>query len=963
MGASGGEELTLQGGSSGHEEKIFVSVRIRPLSEKEIAKNDVSDWDCINNNTVMFKNSLPERSMLPNAYNFDRVFGCDCSTKVVYEEGAKKVALSVVNGINTSIFAYGQTSSGKTYTMSGITECTVADIYDCIQRHKSREFVLKFSAMEIYNEAVRDLLSSDSTPLRLLDDPERGTVVERLTEETLRDEHHLMELLSICEAQRQIGETSLNETSSRSHQILRLTVESSAREFLSANKPSTLSATVNFVDLAGSERASQTLSAGARLKEGCHINRSLLTLGTVIRKLSKGRNGHVPYRDSKLTRILQNSLGGNARTAIICTMSPARSHVEQSRNTLLFASCAKEVATNAHVNVVMSDKALVKHLQRELARMESELKSLGSPSAIGDSAALLKEKEIQIEKMNKEIQELTKQRDLAQSQAEDFLQSLGVDKVSRPWAESNQPLDPQVQNAWRDEYSASESSDATDFSRLDGDMRTFNISQCPQRLPHLNSNRDYVQFPENSEANFLFDGTSPRLLLTTPRFLNSDPYQCWEEIPQRMDEDSEDLCKEVRCIEPEEQSTNKNIETDPLSPGTEEKGGNLAPMLTGDESALSALKGDEEMNHMHSDHIYDALKQKIQDMQRTIDHLVSVYPADQSPCSTEADLSSCQSMKLTRSRSCRAVFDSSPSSPWFYRAEQGEKTPPDGFEKDFPGRPELFQLRPTGLKHSADTENFSRKNSEASIQSVSAEEKVENTKTSYEEVTTDIYNSTQGTNKLAKPQERVVKTDELEESVKGTGFEKVQDANPQSPSNWPAEFERQRREIIELWDACYVPLVHRTYFFQLFIGEPSDSVYMEVELRRLSFLKDKFSDGSKTVKDCQTLTLASSRRALNREREMLSKQVMKRFSQKERNDLYQSWGIGLGTKRRRLQLARRLWTNTKDMEHVKESAALVAKLAGFLLPDKASKEMFGLSFSPRPLNHRSYSWKNMSALL
>lgn len=114
---------------------------------------------------------------------------------------------------------------------------------------------------------------------------------------------------------------------------------------------------------------------------------------------SKGRNGHVPYRDSKLTRILQNSLGGNARTAIICTISPAHSHVEQSRNTLLFASCAKQVSVNAQVNVMMSDKALVKQLQKELARLESELRSLGSMSATPNSAALLKEKELLIEKV------------------------------------------------------------------------------------------------------------------------------------------------------------------------------------------------------------------------------------------------------------------------------------------------------------------------------------------------------------------------------------------------------------------------------------------------------------------------------------------------------------------------------------------------------------------------------------
>jgi centromeric protein E len=116
----------------------------------------------------------------------------------VYEQGAKEVAFSVVSGVNASVFAYGQTSSGKTYTMSGITDCALVDIYGYIDKHKEREFILKFSAMEIYNESVRDLLSTDTSPLRLLDDPEKGTVVEKLTEETLRDWNHFKELLSVC---------------------------------------------------------------------------------------------------------------------------------------------------------------------------------------------------------------------------------------------------------------------------------------------------------------------------------------------------------------------------------------------------------------------------------------------------------------------------------------------------------------------------------------------------------------------------------------------------------------------------------------------------------------------------------------------------------------------------------------------------------------------------------------------
>ncbi|CAI9781963.1 unnamed protein product [Fraxinus pennsylvanica] len=143
-------------------------------------------------------------------------------------------------------------------------------------------------------------------------------------------------------------------------------------------------------------------------------------------KCSKGRHGHVNYRDSKLTRILQPALGGNARTAIICTLSPTRSYNEQSRNTLLFARCAKEVTTNARVNVVMSDKALVKHLQKEVAHLKSELRT---PGPACDHIALLRKKDMQIEKLEKEVGELTKQRELAQSRVEDLLQVVGDDKT------------------------------------------------------------------------------------------------------------------------------------------------------------------------------------------------------------------------------------------------------------------------------------------------------------------------------------------------------------------------------------------------------------------------------------------------------------------------------------------------------------------------------------------------------
>ncbi|KAJ7944193.1 Kinesin-like protein [Quillaja saponaria] len=169
----------------------------------------------------------------------------------------------------------------------------------------------------------------------------------------------------------------------------------------------------------------------------------------------------------------------------------------------------------------------------------------------------------------------------------------------------------------------------------------------------------------------------------------------------------------------------------------------------------------------------------------------------------------------------------------------------------------------------------------------------------------------------------------------------------ESTLQWPAEFRRLQREIIELWHACNVSLVHRTYFFLLFKGDPQDSIYMEVELRRLSFLHQTFLQGDQTMEDGQTHTPATSMRNPRRERQMLSKQMQKRLSRADRHKLYQKWGIKIGSKHRRLQLAHRLWTDTNDMDNIRESATIVANLVGSVKPEQAFKEMFGLNFAPR----------------
>ncbi|CAN4122933.1 unnamed protein product [Withania somnifera] len=987
-----GEEASQCGDDHGsvaqeEKEKIFVAVRLRPLNEREITNNDVSDWECINNTTIFYKNTISDRSSSPTAYAYDRVFGHECSTREVYEEAAKGVALSVLSGINSSIFAYGQTCSGKTYTMSGITEYTLADIYDHICKNEDREFKLKFSAMEIYNEVVRDLLTPDDIPLRLLDDPERGTVVEKLTEVLLKDWSHLKELLSVCEAQRKIGETVLNEVSSRSHQILRLTVENTAKKIIGIQNSSTLTAAVNFVDLAGSERASQTLSANVRMKEGSHINRSLLTLGTVIRKLSKKGNGHIPFRDSKLTRILQNFLGGNARTAIICTMSPAHSHVEQSRNTLLFATCAKNVVTNAKVNVVMSEKALVKQLRKELARLEAELRNL-SLAASGGSAEALKEKEALIEKMSREIRELTEQRDLAQSRVHNLASS-------GSWTELSNVSSPDKAQ-WLDDYAASEVSECVYPFRPD----SVSVKSHSDRYEGLNANKLGEQIPEPPEDQYLCDDTSPRLFIE--KYFGPDPCKGWENIAQRTVQNLDDNCKEVQCVE-----VNSNMNT------------------TSSDKHSSPRKGDQRSGFIDIDHSDEEPKQS--------SNLIVEHSFSSSSCSSDIDSS--HTNNLPRSRSSEAIMINEPVLEGSEVAKENvdisseseneisikkidleNKPSQPGFSADNvkvltkPSLPGFFAdnvkvlTKPSLPGFSADnvkvltkepnhcfTIEVKLKMPGEDSEKICAEELKMSGEDSEKICVEELKMSGEDNEKNCAEELKVSGEDskticaegEVAKSVpeKQSGDDLVQDNEmtfndlgnfigdssssenePEvSPSRQSMEFEKQRQEIIELWDACNVPLIHRTYFFLLFNGDPTDSVYMEVELRRLSYLKNAFSLGAKVVKDGQIFSKAASLNSLNREREMLSKLLLKKFSSKERDNLYEKRGIGLKTKRRRLQLCHQLWKDTKDMDHIKESAALISKLVGFEAQNEVPKEMFELNFSPGPKNLRSFSWKPRKA--
>ncbi|NXJ09275.1 CENPE protein, partial [Odontophorus gujanensis] len=323
-------------------------------------------------------------------FSYDRVFHSDDNTQQLYEGVAVPIIQSAVQGYNGTIFAYGQTASGKTYTMMGnkdsvgIIPKAIQHVFKIICEIPDREFLLRVSYMEIYNETITDLLCNirKKKPLGIREDVNRNTYVEDLIEEVVVSPEQVMEWIRKGEKNRHYGETKMNEHSSRSHTIFRMIIESRERsDPANANCDGAVMVShLNLVDLAGSERASQTGSEGLRLKEGCNINRSLFILGQVIKKLCDDPSGFINYRDSKLTRILQNSLGGNAKTVIICTITPVS--FDETLSTLQFANTAKRMKNTPKVNEVLDDDALLKRCRKEILDLKKQLEEVSLKTQI-----------------------------------------------------------------------------------------------------------------------------------------------------------------------------------------------------------------------------------------------------------------------------------------------------------------------------------------------------------------------------------------------------------------------------------------------------------------------------------------------------------------------------------------------------------------------------------------------------
>ncbi|XP_031277744.1 kinesin-like protein NACK1 [Pistacia vera] len=942
--------VSTPGGPKAREEKIVVTVRLRPLNKREQLAKDQVAWECVDDHTIVHKPSPQERVPQPASFTFDKVFGPSCLTETVYE-GVKNVALSALMGINATIFAYGQTSSGKTYTMRGITEKAVNDIYNHIMNTPERDFTIKISGLEIYNENVRDLLNSESgRNLKLLDDPEKGTVVEKLVEERVNNDQHLRHLISICEAQRQVGETALNDTSSRSHQILRLTIESTLRE--NSDCVRSFVASLNFVDLAGSERASQTQTDGARLREGCHINLSLMTLTTVIRKLSVGkRSGHIPYRDSKLTRILQHSLGGNARTAIICTLSPALSHFEQSRNTLFFATRAKEVTNNARVNMVVSDKQLVKHLQKEVARLEAELRT-PDPS---------REKDLKIQQMEMEMEELRRQRDMAQSQ---------VDELRKKLQEDQQTLNPvelpcpSVKKCLSYSDALSPKLDGKELGRGERTRKAIlrqsmrQSSAAPFTLMHEIRKLEHLQEQLGEEANRALEVLQKEV--ACHRLGNQDAAETIAKLQAEI--------REMRSV----RSDPKEVEV----------GSVIAP----NKSVSANLK--EEITRLHSQGSTIAdLEEQLENVQKSIDKLVMSLPSNNIQQSDSEVIPKAKNQskkkKLLPLAASNVVnrqnFIKSPCSPLstsrqILDSEIENRAPENDDMVSCETLQEYEKETPTKSEEGGDvsskegTPGYQRSVNMKKMQKMfqnAAEENVRSIRAYVTELKERVA-------KL-QYQKQLLVCQVLEmEANEAAGYNLEDEENtiePQEPQvAWHITFKEQRQLIIELWDVCFVSIIHRTQFYLLFKGDPADQIYMEVELRRLTWLQQHLSElGNASpahVGGEHTISLASSIRALRREREFLAKRLTSRLTEEERDSLYIKWNVPLEGKQRKLQFVNKLWTDPHDAKHIQESAEIVAKLVGFCEGGNMPKEMFELNFA-LPTDKRPWimGWNPISNFL
>ena len=349
-------------------DNVAVVIRCRPQNKRETKRGEgiIVTTNTVASEVVVQHPQRNQRDDGKRRFTFDHVFGPKSTQDDVYLTVVKPVVAEVLQGFNCTVFAYGQTGTGKTHTMEGdvssqeqkgIIPRSVEDIFERLNALGSCDWSVKISFMELYNEQLDDLLVQETTGprLKLAQTASGDVVVQNLEDVLVKSADEIYSHLDSALAKRRVSATQMNQKSSRSHSVFTITIH--IKETSPEGEGLLKVGKLNLVDLAGSECVGRSGAQGDRKREAGNINQSLLTLGRVISALVEKR-GHVPYRDSKLTRILRESLGGKAKTTIIATVTPSSSAFEETCSTLKYANTAKSIENKPEVNQRMTKRCV-----------------------------------------------------------------------------------------------------------------------------------------------------------------------------------------------------------------------------------------------------------------------------------------------------------------------------------------------------------------------------------------------------------------------------------------------------------------------------------------------------------------------------------------------------------------------------------------------------------------------------
>ncbi|XP_026426446.1 kinesin-like protein KIN-5C [Papaver somniferum] len=377
---------------------VQVLLRCRPFSDDELRNNAPQVVTCNDYQREVAVSQNIAGKQIDRVFTFDKVFGPAAQQKELYDQAVVPIVNEVLEGFNCTIFAYGQTGTGKTFTMegesrkskngasdqlpaeAGVIPRAVKQIFDTLESQNA-EYSVKVTFLELYNEEITDLLAHEEITkfsveekqkkqLPLMEDGKGGVLVRGLEEEIVTNTSEIFTLLERGSAKRRTAETLLNKQSSRSHSLFSITIH--IKETTPEGEELIKCGKLNLVDLAGSENICRSGAREGRAREAGEINKSLLTLGRVINALVE-HLGHIPYRDSKLTRLLRDSLGGRTKTCIIATVSPAVHCLEETLSTLDYAHRAKNIKNKPEVNQKMMKTTLIKDLYGEIDRLKAEV--------------------------------------------------------------------------------------------------------------------------------------------------------------------------------------------------------------------------------------------------------------------------------------------------------------------------------------------------------------------------------------------------------------------------------------------------------------------------------------------------------------------------------------------------------------------------------------------------------------